>query len=194
MEKPDQELRLAELVADLTIEFLRPLTVGTFVEELKGKMRIFDQKRDQKVNAANLDMINSYAKEIEAGLPVHLYEFQLTLKKKSWRSVHQHPPDAPRLRQPDRVPLQGVQEDPQPAAARVRRGDRPGVGGPAARAVAAGGVQPQTAPAALLPGTQLHQLLERGGNGRQTDLGVEEVGPEEDEDAGPGDHDLLRVG
>ena len=85
MDTKAQLTNLAEMVADIQVDFARSIPVAHFIEELKGKLRIFDQKRDQKVNAANLDMINSYAKEIEAGFPVQLYEIQLTLKKKAWR-------------------------------------------------------------------------------------------------------------
>jgi len=85
MDKKSEETNLPEMMLEIKLEFIRSLSVAHFIEELKGKLKIFDQKRDQKVNAANLDMINSYAKEIEAGFPVHLYEFQLTLKKKTWR-------------------------------------------------------------------------------------------------------------
>ena len=84
MDQINPDFDLHSITKDLKVDFERSFTIQEFIKEIKGKMKIFTGKREEKTNASNLNTLNSYKKEIQLNLKDILYEYKIKLKNKEW--------------------------------------------------------------------------------------------------------------
>ena len=79
------EIDLAEKMKEVEVVFIRHIKVQDFIQEIRERLSIFDGKREKRNKNANLNMLNSYERDIEGGKNTILYEYTISFNRKKWK-------------------------------------------------------------------------------------------------------------